>query len=178
MAFWRPKASSMENQCAPKSTTLHAGAHLFVRYRQHWLLSVYARSVASQLSCLRRERWSQAVASTATQGARDGAREHGVAIQRALGDERGRVGGEQDVVRPHRRLCDGDQVAQVGLVRPDEPKLVLDLHRTSQARRPTPGSKACTQGALARCASSSSLAPDAHLGRDDRPTCNRMHTPC
>ena len=37
MAFWRPKASSMENQCAPKSTTLHADAQLVVRY--HWLLS-------------------------------------------------------------------------------------------------------------------------------------------
>ena len=39
----------------------------------------------------------------------------------------GRVRREQDVVWAHGGLCDGGEVAQVGLVRANEAKLVLDL---------------------------------------------------
>ena len=128
MDFWRPKASSSANQCAPKSTTLHsktakvnimsAGRHCYEHGHHSALQSCHHDKVMMRPSagrCCMREQPARV------------AREQLTAGQRPLLHMHGRVRGEQDVVWAKRGLRDGGEVAHVGLVRANEAKLVLDL---------------------------------------------------
>lgn len=57
------------------------------------------------------------------------AREQFTAGQRPLLHMHGRVRREQDVVGTEGGLCNGGEVAQVGLIRANEAKLILDLEK-------------------------------------------------